>query len=194
MMVVMQMRGPIVGLVLGALAGAGMGFVPLTPAVAQSERDAALDILFEQLRNASSPQEAQRIDQQIWVIWTTPDDPMLAAQMAEILEARRVMDIERAMELIEAVVARHPDYAEGWNQRATVNFMLGDFEASLADIDRVLMYEPRHFGALAGKALIHRQLGQDQEALEAMTRALAVHPFLAERALFPELAAPIVRI
>lgn len=190
----MHVRGPIFGLLVGALAGAALGLVPAAPAVAQTQREAALDILFEQLREAPNAQLAHAIGQQIWILWTTPEDADLAAQMADVLEARRLSDMEGALEIIETIVVDHPEYAEGWNQRATVRFMLGDYEGSLADIDKVLEFEPRHFGALAGKALIHEQLGQHELALETMVRALDVHPFLAERALFPELAEPIVRL
>jgi tetratricopeptide (TPR) repeat protein len=191
----MRAIGPIFAVLLGALGGAALVVVPVPPTYAQAGRtQAALDGLFDQLRSAPDAQSAHRVDQLIWLFWTTPADAELAARMETVLQARRVMDLAGAMEVIETIVTDYPDYAEGWNQRATVNFMLGKLEASLADIDKVLEFEPRHFGALAGKAMIHRQLGQEDLALQTMVRALDVHPFLPERALFPELAAPIVRL
>jgi hypothetical protein len=72
--------------------------------------------------------------------------------------------------------------------------MLDNFEASLADIDKVLEFEPRHFGALSGQALIYLAMGKRPLALKAMAAALAVHPFLNERQLFPELMQDVTRI
>jgi Flp pilus assembly protein TadD len=74
-----------------------------------------------------------------------------------------------------------PDWAEGWNKRATVYFMRGDHASSLADIDRVLALEPRHFGALAGQGLIRMAQGNYREALSAFRKALRHNPFLKER-------------
>ena len=72
--------------------------------------------------------------------------------------------------------------------------MTSDFDASLADIDTVLRLEPRHFGALSGRALIYLQQGKRALAVKDMAAALQVHPFLNERFLFPELAQDVTRI
>ena len=87
-----------------------------------------------------------------------------------------------------------PTYAEGWNQRATLYYLIDDYEASLADIDKVLEFEPRHFGALSGRVLIYLAQGKRSEALRDMATALAIHPFLSERQLFPELKEDMIRI
>ncbi len=86
-----------------------------------------------------------------------------------------------ALPILDDIVARAPQWAEGWNKRATVLFLLGEYERSLADIDRVLALEPRHFGALAGRGFIHMNQGESRQALAALRRALAVNPFLKER-------------
>lgn len=167
----------------------------LAPAAAgEAEDRAALDQLFAQLRLAPDAEAARRIDRQIWMLWTTPSDPELAGRMNDVLEARRAGDIASAIDMLDTLVADYPDYAEGWNQRATLLYLVDDLEASLADIDRVLALEPRHFGALSGRALIYLQQGKRALALRDMVDALALHPFLSERRLFPELRQDVTRI
>jgi len=168
--------------VLVAPAGAG-----------EAEDRAALEQLFAQLRLAPDAETAHRIDQQIWIHWTTPSDPLLAARMADLLAARRAGEILVALEMADGLVRDYPDYAEGWNQRATLHYMTNALDASLADIGEVLKREPRHFGALSGRALIYLQQGKRALAVKDMAAALQVHPFLNERFLFPELSQDITR-
>ncbi|WP_084646524.1 tetratricopeptide repeat protein [Devosia insulae] len=155
---------------------------------------AAIDKLFAQLRVAPDAETAQAIDAQIWTYWTTPSDPILAGRMREVLTARGMGDAAGALRLLDKLIADYPDYAEGWNQRATIYYMLGEFDASIADCEKVLAIEPRHFGALSGRALMYLQLGKRALALKDMAAALAVHPFLSERRLFPELGEPMTQI
>lgn len=164
------------------------------PAQADEAADrAALETLFLQLRAAPDEASARELSQQIWTLWTRPSDPDLALRMADVMEARLLRGAETTIELLDALIADYPDYAEGWNQRATMHYLVGDFEASIADCDRTLELEPRHFGALSGRALIYLQLGQRSLALRDIQAALALNPWLAERALFPELAEPAIR-
>ena len=165
------------------------------PAGADDATDkAALDQLFAQLRLAPDAETAHAIDQQIWIHWTTPSDPMLALRMVDVLEARRAGDVTAAIEMLDSLVADYPGYAEGWNQRATLYYLANNLEGSLADIDKVLELEPRHFGALSGRALIYLQQGKRALALKDMAAALELHPFLNERRLFPELLQDVTRI
>ena len=173
-----------------ALSGSLAAFFTFVPATAQTARQATvLDELFAELRTAPDPATAQRITAAIWQIWTHPDDPELAARMSEVLQRLGMADYAATVALLDRLVIDYPDYAEGWNQRATVHFLLRNFDRSLADIETTLALEPRHFGALAGRALIHLELGQRDLALQAIKDALAIHPFLSERGLFPELNA-----
>lgn len=165
-----------------------------TPAPADDARDKILDRLFAELRLAPNPRVAHDIDRRIWGYWTTPDDPDLANRMAEALEARARGDTGRVIQLLTGIIADYPTYAEAWNQRATTYYLLDDFEASLADIEKVLEYEPRHFGALSGRALIYLQQGKRTLAIRDMAAALELHPFLNERQLFPELLRDVTRI
>jgi tetratricopeptide (TPR) repeat protein len=165
------------------------------PASAQAYVDTeALDDLFAELRVAPDAASAQRLDQQIWSLWMSPNDPGLAGRMNEVLKARTEGNPLATIELLNLLVRDYPDYAEGWNQRATMFYLIGNFEASIADCARVLELEPRHFGALSGRALMHLQLGNRPLALKDMTTALEIHPFLNERQLFPELQQEITRI
>ena len=146
-----------------------------------------LDSLFAELRVAPGPAAAQAIGDRIWEIWTSPTDTVAAEGIEGILAARTNMDVAAALDLADRLIGARPDYAEGWNQRATIRYMVGDYAGSLADIKVVLELEPRHFGALTGRMLIHLQQGKRSLALLDIIEALKVHPFLAERGLFPEL-------
>ena len=166
-----------------------------TPAWADGAKDrAALDLLFAELKVAPDADAAHEIDQQLWVYWTVPSDPVLAARMSDVLSARGMGDASGAIGLLDKLIADYPDYAEAWNQRATLYYAIGNYEASIADCGHVLALEPRHFGALSGRALIYLTLGKRALALKDMAAALAVHPFLVERQLFPELNRQITRI
>lgn len=175
---------------VNALAGPLAALSPALPAIVQAQQtNAALDALFADLRSAENPAAAQRITGQIWALWVHPEDPALAERMALVLQRFGMSDLAGAIVLLDQMVVDYPEYAEGWNQRATAHFLLRNFEQSLADIERTLAVEPRHFGALAGRALIYLELDQRELALEAIRQALAIHPFLSERGLFPELNA-----
>jgi tetratricopeptide (TPR) repeat protein len=171
-----------------------LAFAPFAGTAAADDASDSLDRLFAELRIAPDAETAHAIDQRIWQVWMTPSDPALAKRMDEVFATREVMNFDVTLELLNQLVVDFPTYAEGWNQRATLYYMLGNYEASLADIDKVLEFEPRHFGALSGRALIH--LAQDKRALaiKDMAAALAVHPFLNEKQLFPELQRDITRI
>lgn len=160
----------------------------------EAEDRARLETLFSELRAATDQQTASVISEQIWMIWTMPSDARLAARMREVLAIRSIGDLAATITLLDKLVADYPAYAEGWNQRATMRYLVNDFEGSLADIEKVLEFEPRHFGALSGRVLIYLAQGKRDEALREMATALTIHPFLDERRLFPELVQDMVRI
>jgi tetratricopeptide (TPR) repeat protein len=174
----------------------GLALLSLTlPALADDVADrTALDKLFAQLRVAPDAETAHEIDQQIWIHWTIPSDPILAGRMREALVARNTGNIAAAVGLLDKLIDDYPDYAEAWNQRATMYYLMGDFERSIADCEKVLALEPRHFGALSGRSLMYLQMGKRALALKDMAAALEIHPFLNERQLFPELQQDVTRI
>lgn len=154
---------------------------------------ATLDRLFDALKAAPDAAQARTIADRIWQVWLSPADPVLAGLMGDARKAGREANLDGSMAILTEITVKYPDYAEGWNQRATLYYVLGDYEQSLADIAETLKREPRHFGALAGQALCYLEQGDADKALQAMVAALAIHPYLSERALFPQLSQPATR-
>ena len=187
------MRAGFLALALALLAPAAALAQDQQPAPAYLDNE-ALDRFFDALKAAPDPVSARIASAEIWYIWTHPLDPDLAARFDEALAARQQADYEATLTILDDIVARWPGYAEGWNQRATIYYMLGDFERSLADVAKVLALEPRHFGALSGGAIIQLSLGNRPAALEFMIAAMRYHPFLSEVRLFPELLRPRVEV
>ena len=178
---------------LRALLALLLAFSLLIPAHADEATDRLLDQLFVQLHDSPDAAAAKTISDRIWTIWTNPTDPVLAARMMDVMEARTTRSMETTLELLNELLADFPDYAEGWNQRATLLYMMGDYDASIADCAKVLELEPRHYGALSGRALMYLQQGKRSLALRDMKAALALHPFLSEKSLFPELEQQVTR-
>src|SRR3569623_3226360 len=98
--------------------------------------------------------------------------------MARAKTAVDAKKIEVAIKLLDSVIKLRPDYIEAWNRRATLYYMQNDYGRSLADIQQVLVREPRHFGALAGLGVIMQELGDDRRARDAFRKALAINPHL----------------
>ena len=169
-------------------------FLSLPAFAGEAEDKAALDQLFAQLLVAPDAETAEQIDQRIWAYWINPTDPILAGRMRDIMSARSMGDPLGAIKLLDQLVTDYPDYAEGWNQRATMYYAVGNYEQSIADCAKVLELEPRHFGALSGRALMYLSLGKRALALKDMATALAIHPFLNERKLFPELLHDVTHV
>ena len=140
--------------------------------------DPQLEALFVALGSASSEVEATPIESMIWSIWSKSGDKQVDKLMKRGNLALRQENLLDALTFFDAVVEILPDFAEGWNQRATVNYLLGDFDSSISDVERTLYLEPRHFGALSGLGMIALSLGQDEQALEAFEAALDIHPHL----------------
>lgn len=111
-----------------------------------------------------------------WQIWSRSGDPAVDKLFARGLEQMRASDLDGALATFTAIVKRKPDFAEGWNKRATLYFLMGRNAESLQDCDEVLKRNPKHFGALAGAGQIHLQLNHAELALDFFRRAVAVNP------------------
>lgn len=112
--------------------------------------------------------------------------------MARAVAALGARELHASRSLLDKIIALHPDWAEAWNKRATVRYLMGDQQGSMADIARVLILEPRHFGALSGMGMILEQSGFTDDALRAYRRALEIAPQLASiRAAVDRLTAAV---
>ncbi len=145
--------------------------------VQADQDDPRLDPLFDRLQNADSRGQAQMIAGRIWAIWFQHPNGYVEALLRQGREALQDGDLEGALIAFDDAVRKAPGFAEAWNARATVNYQLGNYQRSLADIRRTLTLEPRHFGALSGRGLCYLALDQPQKALAAFQASLEIHPY-----------------
>jgi len=126
----------------------------------------------------------------LWAVWSRSGDPAVDAllqQGVELMSARRFAE---AVDVFSEVIRRAPGFAEGWNKRATVYYLMGVLDRSLADCEEVIRLNPIHFGALSGFGLIYLQKDDPARAAEYFERALAVNPGLDQvRAALEEIRA-----
>jgi len=150
--------------------------VMLAAPVGADQTDPRLDGLFDELAEAETHAEGERLAERIWSIWYEHDDDAVEAAMTRGQKAMANRELGAALAAFDQAARLDPEYAEAWNKRATIHFMMGNYDKSLSDIERVLELEPRHFGALSGRGLCHMKLGNPRAALDAMQESLAIHP------------------
>jgi tetratricopeptide (TPR) repeat protein len=151
--------------------------VMAAPATGRADQsDERLEELFDRLRATADPLEAQIIEVQIWRIWTDSgrDDINTLVEEGSRFMAQGLL--KEAIAIFNRVVTNLPEFAEGWNKRATAHYLNGDYTASMIDIERTLALEPRHFGAISGMGLIFMVRGDEANALRAFEEVLKVHP------------------
>ena len=144
--------------------------------VRADQNDVKLRDLFRQLQLAPELTQAQLIERQIWDIWHMHSDPQVSKTMAVGVLSMRSGALLKALAAFDKIVAIDPNFAEGWNKRATIYYMMGRYTASVKDIQRALYLEPRHFGALSGLGLIFDAIGKGDAAFKVWKQALAIHP------------------
>jgi tetratricopeptide (TPR) repeat protein len=132
-------------------------------------------LLHERLRDESAFVRGFA-EQGLWLLWTRSGDAAIDALMAKATEEMQAGRYAEAINLLDQIVKKKPDFAEGWNRRATVHYLAGDLQKSIDDCDQVLKHNPRHFGALSGLGQIYLQLQDDAKALESFRRALEMNP------------------
>ena len=149
----------------GAMALAETGMMADVPKLAAALRDD--DSLVRKL--------AERA---MWEVWSRSGDAAVDRLLASGIEQMGAREGELAVQTFTEVIRRRPDFAEGWNKRATVYYLMGEYQKSLADCDEVMKRNPYHFGALSGYGMIYLQLDQPAKALDYFQRALKVNPNL----------------
>ena len=135
------------------------------------------DKLVERLRD-DDDRVRESASAAIWQIWSRSGDAAIDKLFARGLAQMQGAEFDAALATFSEIVRRKPAFAEGWNKRATLYFLLGQHDQSLRDCDAVLKRNPNHFGALSGAGQIHLQLGHPREALGFFRRALEVNPNL----------------
>ena len=137
-----------------------------------------LDALFADLAADPLPRPVDDSEGMIWSAWTSHPHPDAADAMARALRMMQAHSFEVAERELDRLIAAFPLWAEAWNKRATVLFLMDRDEDSVADIIQTLKLEPRHFGALSGYAQICLRRGDEAGALVAFEEALRIHPHL----------------
>ena len=137
-----------------------------------------LDALFGELKRERNEKAAERIASRIGEEWNHSGSASIDLMMGWSQTAMEDKKFDVALDFLDQVVTMEPSYAEGWNRRATVHFMMQNYAKSMADISHTLELEPRHFGALAGMGQILKNSGRDELALQAWQRVLDIYPMM----------------
>jgi tetratricopeptide (TPR) repeat protein len=130
------------------------------------------------LLRGDDPRQAALAEAALWEMWSMSGSADVDRLLHRGVEAMERRDLLAAEALFTDMIRRAPDFAEGWNKRATVRYLAENFTAAIADCEETLARKPHHFGALSGQGLCHMALGQHREAAALFRRTLAVHPHL----------------
>ena len=148
----------------------------LTTNLSANDRNVELDKLFLELKK-NIPSLSSGIAQQIWMLWSThPTDQKLTSILDEGSRLVQDQQLNRAIDVFTEAIELDPTWAEAWNKRATVFYMVGEFQKSQDDIDKVLELENRHFGALAGQGMVNIQLRNYEKAILSYKKAQEIYP------------------
>jgi tetratricopeptide (TPR) repeat protein len=162
--------------IVTALYGVLMAIIVATAATAQADdRAAQMDQWFTELADPDNGDWA-RAHADIQREWSKSGSPAFDLLLIRGREAMEAGDLQGAIEHLTALTDQAPEFAEGWNARATAYYMAGLYGPSIVDIEHVLALEPRHFGAISGLGLILQETGNKQEAMRAFRHSLSIHP------------------
>jgi len=153
-------------------APAAKGDIPL------SER--SLDDLYAALATEKDEAAADAAEREIQRRWMISGSDTVDLLMSWAQDAMTRQDFGTALSYLDTVTILKPNYAEGWNRRATLHFMRDDYGKAIADLEKVIRLEPRHFGALSGLGMMLREIGEEDAALPVLRRALEIDPRLSD--------------
>jgi Flp pilus assembly protein TadD len=166
-------------MILRACLAGLLGLMLSVAALAQnSGSESMLDTLFRKLQEATDPVAVQNVEAAIWEQWTVPSDAGQRALMVQGIAQMHAGDLSGALGTFNELVERAPDLSEAWNKRATVQWLRGDFPASLKDICETVKREPRHFGAYSGLGMIRAEMGENGRAVAAFELARKYNPHI----------------
>jgi|TARA_X000000368_G_C22730006_1_gene579089 tetratricopeptide (TPR) repeat protein len=144
-----------------------------------SEQEVQLNKLFNQLKESTNNLIAQEVEQKIWKVWSThPKDKKLTSMLAKGSNLVNNGQFKEAINIFSKVIDLDPSWAEAWNKRATVMYMIGEFQKSQQDINKVLELENRHFGAFAGQGLVNIELKNYEKAIKSYENAQKIYPLM----------------
>ena len=150
--------------------------LPLAGQALADQNDPRLEDLFAQLKMETDVIQANSIANRIWAIWIENDDAQASGLMQRGIQQMNANDLYAALDTYNRLIKLKPDFAEAWNKRATIYWLLGNYDASLKDIDEVLKREPYHFGALSGRGLVYMDRKDYYRARGAFLTLLEVYP------------------
>jgi len=156
------------------------------------ERESELNNLFKQLKNSEAT-KAIEIENKIWEIWLIhPSNDRRGYRLTELLaQGSDLMskgELEIAYNIFSTIISSAPDWAEGWNKRATALYLMGRYYDSLNDINETLKRESRHFGALSGQGLVQIKLGNYEKAIKSYQAVQKIYPSIkAAKIMIPQL-------
>ena len=153
------------------------------------DRDVRLNQLFDQLKISNNISTILETEMKIWKIWSThPTQENLTQSLAKGSDLMSKGKLEDAYKIFSSIINSDSDWAEGWNKRATVLYMMGRYQDSLNDIGEVLKRESRHFGALSGQGLVQIELGNYEKAIKSYQAAQKIYPSIkAAKVIIPKL-------
>ena len=146
-------------------------------AIFADQNDPRLDNLFKELNTANDQENINELISNIWNIWHHADDPKVIEYFEKGIQAMKLKNYPLAIRFFNNLIDIDPNFAEAWNKRATVHFIMGNFDQSMNDIMKTLDLEPRHFGALDGMSLIFIHQKEYEQAIGVYDKMLEIFPY-----------------
>jgi tetratricopeptide (TPR) repeat protein len=158
-----------------------LGFLLVSSPLAQAQEVPVfekLEQLLDRLAKTTEQKDAELLAEEVWARFFDSGSPSVDLILQRGIAAQAAGDLDLASDFFADVVEFAPEFAEGWNRRAGLEYARGEYALALEDLGMAIELQPRHFGALAGLGLVLERLGSSQGAYQAYSDALSIHPFL----------------